>query len=313
MTITQLEYIIALNTHRNFAKAAKSCFVTQPTLSMQIKKLEEELNVIIFDRSKKPVLPTDIGKQILVQAQKAVRESQKILEIIKSEKEDISGELRIGIIPTLSPYLLPLFIISFMEKYPDVTLIVEELLSYQIVKKLNDDVLDVGIIVTPIKNTNLVGNPLFYERFVAYVSKNHPLAKKETIKAEELNLADLWLLKEGHCFRNQVFKLCGEELNKQNRKLRFESGSLETIKRLVDQKFGFTLLPELAISSLSELTRQNVRRFEPPAPVREVSLVIHRSYIKRKLISLLKEEILNNIPAALKDENRGKIIPWEQF
>ena len=209
MTITQLEYIIAVDTYKNFAEAARHCFVTQPTLSMQIKKIEEELDVLIFDRSKKPVLTTEIGMQIINQARITVQEAYRIKEVIQLQKDEIKGELKIGIIPTLSPYLLPLFVTKFMQKYPEVNLIVEELLSENIIDKLNNDILDVGILVTPINKSSILEIPLFYETFSVYMSTTHPLSEKSNIDFSELDINEMWLLKEGHCFRSQVINICG--------------------------------------------------------------------------------------------------------
>jgi LysR family hydrogen peroxide-inducible transcriptional activator len=312
MTITQLEYIIALDTCKNFAEAAYQCHVTQPTLSMQVKKLEEELGVLIFDRSKKPVLTTDIGKQIIDQARISLRELNRVKEVIRDSRDEYQGDLKIGIIPTLSPYLLPLFVTQFIRKYPQVNLIVEELLSEQIAYKLNNDLLDVGILVSPLGDRSLIEIPLFYEAFAVYMSTSHPLSEKGKIDFADLDINDMWLLKEGHCFRMQTVNICSENTFTDNhRHLKFESGSLETLKRIVEKQHGYTLLPELATLDLSDGQQKHVRYFKDPQPVREVSLVIHRSFMKRKLIDLLKTEILAHIPAALKDPDRGKLVHWK--
>jgi LysR family hydrogen peroxide-inducible transcriptional activator len=311
MTITQLEYIIAVDTYRNFALAASKVFVTQPTLSMQIKKLEEELGVVIFDRSKKPVIPTPIGEQVLIQARQIVKEFNKVQDIIDDQLTVVSGELRVGIIPTLSPYLLPDFIPAFLRKYPDVHLSVEELMTDQILYQLNNDLLDVGILVTPIKGGNFTEVPLFYEDFLIYLEKEHALLERESIDIKDLNLNEMWLLKEGHCFRNQMINLCGEKaMEEVDRKFKFESGSLETLKRLVDKQGGYTLLPQLAVKDLSKREQERVRRFSPPQPVREVSLIIHRSFLKRKLIELLREEIMRCLPKDLIDKQGKSIVNW---
>jgi len=310
MTLTQLEYIIAVDTHRNFAVAARYCGVTQPTLSTQIKKLEEELHVILFDRSKKPVLTTDIGRQIIDQARKVVRETRQIPELIEIGKGSVQGQLRLGIIPTLSPYLLPLFIMKFMEKFPQVEIVVEELLSEEIVNRLNSDQLDVGILVTPLQQKGLLERPLFYELFVAYVSTRHPLSREGQIGFDDLDLREMWLLKEGHCFRNQVVNICNKKLEHEPGRLRFESGSLETLRRIVEQQYGYTLLPELATLNMAADQYQHIRHFRNPQPVREVSLVLHRNQIKARLIDLLAEEILLHIPDILKNPNRGQKVEW---
>ncbi len=311
MTITQLEYLVAVDTYKNFAEAAKHCFVTQPTLSMQIKKVEEELNILVFDRSKKPVLTTDIGQLIIRQARITIKEANRIREIISNQKGEISGTLRIGIIPTLSPYLLPLFITDFIKKYPDVSLIVEELLSDQIIKKLDSDLLDVGILVTPLEEKSLIEVPLFYEAFVVYMSTSHPFNERDQIDFSDLNINEMWLLKEGHCFRSQMINICGEQNNNSRSQLRFESGSLETLKRIVEMQYGYTLLPELALRGLANEKREKyVRHFKEPKPVREVSIVVHRSFMKQKLIELLQQEILSVITYKMQKNNQGKLIKW---
>ncbi len=310
MTITQLEYVLALNTYRNFALAAKNCYVTQPTLSMQVKKLEEELGIILFDRSKKPVLPTDIGTKVIEQAKNSLREIEKIHEIIRNQKDELTGLLRVGIIPTISPYLLPLFISKFMTKYPEVELIFEEMLTKDISYKLNNDLLDVGIIVTPMVGSNLLEIPLFYEDFVCYMNPNHQLFSKSTLNVDDLNIDEMWLLKEGHCFRNQMMNICGQERKFRQSKLKFESGSLSTLMKIVEQQSGYTLLPQLATIELDDRKRKLIRQFNRPKPIREISIAVHRSYIKRKLISLLKETILESLPSTVLNRAHGTVVQW---
>ncbi len=310
MTIIQLEYIIAVDTYKSFAEAASKCYVSQPALSMQIKKIEEELEVLIFDRSKKPVLTTDIGHLLIGQARETIRQFRKITEIVENQKDEISGELRVGIIPTLSPYLLPLFITKFMRKYPSVNLVIEELLSKDILFKLNNDLIDLGILVTPINQNTILEIPLFYESFMIYTSKTHPFAKRTKISASELSLDEMWVLQQGHCFRSQIINICADKMSDRSKQLRFESGSLETLKRIVEYQSGYTLLPELATYNVDSSKTRYLKSFNDPQPIREVSLVIHRSFMKRKLINVFKEEILNNVPSMLKNKNRGKVIKW---
>ncbi len=307
MTLTQLEYLVAVDTYRSFAKAAQSCFVTQPTLSMQIKKVEEELNVLLFDRSKKPVMTTEMGIQVINQARIILQEAERIPEIIQNQKDEIKGELHVGIIPTLSPYLLPLFITKFIEKYPEVTLVVEEILTDEIIRKLKDDRLDVGILVTPLNEKAIVEFPMFYEKFFIYMSTKHPLFTKEQINLKELDISEMWLLQEGHCFRSQTLNICGEK-KMENARLRFESGSLETLKRIVEKQFGYTFLPELSTIDMESSRKKYLKPFQIPEPMREVSLITHRSFIKKRLINLLFEEIKAHIPPHLLDKNRGRII-----
>ncbi len=308
MTITQLRYIVAVDTHKSFARAASHCYVSQPALSMQIKKVEDELGVLIFDRSKKPVLTTDIGVKIIAHSRLIIKEINRMPELIKDQKDEIKGNLRIGIIPTLSPYLLPLFVTHFIKKYADVNLIFEELLSEQIINNLNKDLLDVGILATPVTDNGVLEIPLFYEGFMLYGHPDTPLMNKQYIKLKDLNVNEMWLLKKGHCFRSQSINICSEHQSVNHRRIRFESGSLETLKKMVESRFGYTLLPELSVVDMRNDHKKYVRQFESPMPVREISMVTHRSFVKQRLIELLRDEIMNYIPDKMKDKERGQLV-----
>lgn len=310
MTLIQLEYIIAVDNYRHFGKAAEASFVTQPTLSMQIHKLEEQLGVVIFDRSKQPVVPTDIGKRIIEQARATITESRKIKQLLDDEKGEISGELNIGIIPTLSPYLLPLFIHSFMEKYPNIKVKVEELITEQVVHKLKNELLDIGIIVTPFTDPGLTIKPMFYEEFFAYVSHRSRFYNMEELSVNDIPADDIWLLNEGHCFRDQVLNLC-QTYKERDSRFKYESGSLEALKKIVDKHGGLTLLPELATLDFDKAAKAKMRPFKAPKPVREVSLVMHRSFLKRNLVEALHKEILNAIPDYLKIKKHREVIKWK--
>ncbi|HAA10160.1 MAG TPA: DNA-binding transcriptional regulator OxyR [Cytophagales bacterium] len=310
MTITQLEYIIAVDTHRHFAKAARECHVTQPTLSMQIQKLEDQLGIKVFDRSKQPVVPTEIGTKVINQARLVVNESKKIREMVEEEKEEVAGDLRLGIIPTLAPYLVPRFVASFLEQFPKVRLHIEELLSTDVLYGLKHGKLDVGIMVTPTEDPSIYETPLFYEPFQAYVSPRHSLFQATEIKPGQIHLEDIWLLQEGHCFRNQVLNLCGQEGNTGPlRSLSYESGSLEALKRLVDRQSGLTLLPQLAALDLSPDDKKKLRTLVQ-GPVREVSMVMHRSFLKKKMLDALSKEIVKSIPPGIPREQNGEVILW---
>jgi len=310
MNLQQLEYIIAVDKYRHFVTAAEHSFVTQATLSMMIKKLEDELDVKLFDRSKQPVVPTDIGIKIIEQAKRVLFESKKIKEIIEEQNELLSGELRIGIIPTLAPQLLPLFLHSFLKKHKKVNLKIIELTTEQIKQQLKDNTIDAGLLATPLNQADLFETPLFYEQFVIYSSSQEKnLLKKKYLLAEDIDPDKLWLLEEGHCLRSQVINLC--ELKKQEKELHqldFESGSLETLKRMVDTNGGLTIFPELAINNLSTKEQKNIRYFKSPAPVREISIVTYRHFVKHKLIEAVKNEILSVIPTTMKSNNRKNII-----
>jgi len=301
MTFIQLEYIVALDTWRHFAMAAAKCFVTQPTLSMQIQKLELELGVKIFDRSKQPVIATEAGAAIIDQARKIIAEKNVINEIIQQKKGVLIGELRIGIIPTLAPYLLPLFVQSFNKKYPNVKLIVNEMMTEFIVSRLREGRIDVGILVTPLQENGIKEHVLFYEELLVYVSKKNATYKKHYILAQDIDPNKLWLMEEGHCFRSQIVNLC--ELHKASESgshFEYEAGSIETLRRMVELNDGITILPELTTLDLSAKQLQLIRQFKKPAPMREVSIVVHRDFVKKRLIEALKEEIIAAVPEKIK-------------
>ncbi|MEJ7692567.1 LysR substrate-binding domain-containing protein [Daejeonella sp.] len=308
MTIVQLEYIVALDTYRSFGLAAEKCFVTQPTLSMQIQKLEEALGVILFDRSKQPVIPTDIGVEILEQARIVLKESYKVKELISNRKGGFEGELKIGIIPTMAPYLMPKVISAFMDKYPGVQLIVWEYTTEQIIHELKNGLLDCGILSTPVKDKSLNENPLFYESFVAYISKSSPLISKKNLDPKDIDLDDLWLLNEGHCMRNQILNICNRERSEVVKPFEYNTDSVETLKRMVDMDRGITLLPELSMSDFSVKQLDRVRYFKSPEPTREISIVTHRNFLKKKLISVLEQEILLAIPKRMQSKKKKEIL-----
>src|SRR5690606_29170834 len=295
MTLVQLEYIVALDDLRHFALAAEKCFVTQPTLSMQIQKLEEELGVKIFDRTKQPVIPTDVGAGIIAQARRVLHEARMIPQLISDHKGILSGELHIGIIPTLAPYLLPPLYRYMREKYPQLNLVVREAITEEVVRELRANRLDCGIVVTPLNDPSIKEHVLFYEELFVYVSRKNALVDKKYVLADEIDPRQLWLLEEGHCFRSQVLNLC--ELQKSTDvSFRYETGNIETLKRMVDRSDGITILPELAVMEFGKSQRKLVKRLKSPTPAREVSIVTHRDYIKDKLIGALKEGILHTIP-----------------
>ena len=300
MTITQLEYVLAVDKFRHFGKAAKACNVTQPTLSMQLQKAEEELGVVIFDRSKNPILPTDEGQQIIAQARLVLREYKKIFSIIDANKDEVRGEFRLGVIPTLAPYVIPLFAGNFVQKYPNVVLTIEEYNTEDIIELLGKDEIDAGLLVTPIQGETFIERVLFHEPFSVFASKDHPLLKKSKIKDKDLDISDVWLLNEGHCFRQQVLNLC--KLSRDHGlhdNLKFESGNLETLKNMVLNSSGYTLLPLLAVINLSKEEMLHVRDFQTPVPTREVSLVHNRIFLKEKIITALEESIIEHLPESL--------------
>ena len=312
ITLTQLEYIVAVDTYRHFGKAAESCFITQPTLSMQIKKLEEELEIIIFDRSKHPLIPTDVGQRIIDQARVILKQSEEIDNIVKEHKNQVTGLLRIGIIPTLAPYLLPIFIGKYKKKYPHILIKVVEQTTENIVNLLNRDLIDVGILVTPLKEEKIIEKPLFYEEMLIYANPENKLHKQKKITLKDIATPEIWLLSDGHCFRDQVVNLCSF-LGTVDSQLpfHFEAGSLETLMNIVDREGGITLIPGLAKFSMSPERAKNVRSFTNTRPLREVSLVYSRHFAKHRLINLLGREIKEDIPEELQDEKRGTIVEWK--
>jgi len=315
-TITQLEYIIAVDIKRHFGLAAQMCFVTQPTLSAQIKKAEESLGVMIFDRSKQPILPTAVGIEVIKQARIVLRENQSLGQLVADFQNDVSGQLRIGIIPTIAPYLLPFFVGDFIRKYPKINLQVKEITTEEIIRDLKNDVLDAGILVTPLHEKEIKEHPVFFEEIQLYVHPEHRFSQKETVPSSELSPEDIWMLSQGHCFRNQVINLCSTELSTPNRKLpfKYESGSLEGLQRLVDKEGGFTLVPELAMMNIDGKQKikssKNVRSIDAPIPLREISIVYIRNYAKIKLLELLEQEIKNTIPKYMLNKDRGQVVEW---
>jgi LysR family hydrogen peroxide-inducible transcriptional activator len=292
MTLVQLEYIVAVDTYRSFVGAAEKCFVTQPTLSMQVQKLEEMLNVKIFDRSKQPVVPTEIGAQVIDQARVILQESLKIKELISSQQQDVVGELKVGIIPTVAPYLLPKVIAAMMEKYPGLNLLIWEYTTEDIIHHLKTGVLDCGILATPLADTAI----------------HSKLFKKKTIDPDDLEDENIWLLNEGHCMRSQVLNICRSTKQNRLQGLTYNTGSVETLIRMVDMNNGATLLPELALEELSNKQLSKVRYFKSPEPVREISLVTHKNFIKKRTLNALKEEILAVIPKTMRLKKKKDII-----
>lgn len=308
-SITQLEYIVAVDQERHFGVAAKQCFVTQPTLSTQIKKAEEVLGVMIFDRHKQPVVPTQIGKQIIAQAKRILREHQRLQQLVNEHENNLTGTISLGVLPTIAPYLLPLFVGNFVRNYPQIRLQIKEQTTLQITEGLKTDQLDLGILVTPLQEEGLVEYPLYYEEIQLYVHPNHTFAKNGSVPPAQLYHQEMWLLSQGHCFRNQVINLCAlQQAATERGKLPFsyEGASLEALQRLVDQEGGFTLLPELAA-----FNNKNVRPLDPPVPLREVSLIARQNYGKDKLLKVLQKDIQAAVPSALLRAKRGQVVEWK--
>lgn len=309
MTITQLKYALAIAEHKNFTKAAEKCFVTQPTLSTQIQKLEDELDVLIFDRSKKPIELTDAGRKIVSQARNIVNEADRIQDIVDQQKGFIGGEFRLGIIPTVMPTLLPMFLKNFINKYPKVKLKIEELTTEEIMTRISDGHLDAAIAATPLESDNIKERVLYYEPFVAYIPDHHHLKDKGKLNIEDLDLNDILLLEDGHCFRDGVMNLCRAVDDTAEQHFQLESGSIETLIKLADEGMGMTLLPYLHTMDISDKMKANLRQFEEPSPAREVSIIYHKSELKMQIIDALHKEISGIIRGAIAFSNVKIISP----
>ncbi len=310
MTITQLQYIIAVDTHRHFARAAESCFVTQPTLSMQIHKLEEELGVTIFDRSRKPLQPTDIGKSILEQARVVINEEKRIDEIIQQHKGEIAGDFKLAIIPTVASTLLPRFLKCFISQYPKVNLQIEELQTKVILERLKNGLLDAAILATPLDHDGIMEKPLYYEPFMGYTPMDHRLYKEKFLDNTDLQPDDILLLHEGHCFRDSVINLCGSLFDKKNKSgVMLESGSFETLIKLSKQGFGMTLVPYLKAIELKNIEPEGtIKPFARPQPMREISLIHHRTHLKISIIDALAKCIQETVPEHMLENAEGEVI-----
>jgi LysR family transcriptional regulator, hydrogen peroxide-inducible genes activator len=309
MTITQLKYVLAVAEHKNFTLAAEKCFVTQPTLSMQIQKVEDELNILIFDRSKKPIQLTDIGQKIVAQAKNIVNEADRIQDIVDQQKGYIGGEFRLGIIPTIMPTLLPMFLTNFIKKYPKVKLIIEELNTAEIVKKLNNGQLDAAIAATPLEEEKIKEVVLYFEPFMVYVPSYHALSIKDEIEVTDLNVDELLMLQDGHCFRDGILNLCKNINMSSHTKFQIESGSFETLIKLADEGLGITLLPYLHTLDLKEKDQVKLKHFAEPKPAREISLIYPKNELKIHIIEALRTVIAGVLRGAITFQNIEIISP----
>ena len=312
MTITQLQYVLAVAEHKNFTLAAEKCFVTQPTLSMQIQKIEEELNILIFDRSKKPIQLTDIGQKIVNQAKNIVNEAGKIKDIVEYQKGFIGGEFRLGIIPTIMPTLLPMFLNNFIKKYPKVKLIIEELNTDEIILRLKNGHLDAAIAATPLEDEKIKEIVLYFEPFVAYIPDNYAISHKNEIEISDLNLSDILLLQDGHCFRDGILNLCKNQNAASENNFQLESGSFETLIKLADEGLGTTLLPYLHTLDLKEKDQLKLRHFKEPKPAREVSLIYPKSELKIHIIDALRNTISGVVKGAITFQNVQIVSPIQK-
>lgn len=309
MTITQLQYVLAVAEYKNFTLAAEKSFVTQPTLSMQVQKLEDELDILIFDRGKKPITITEVGKKIVAQAKNIVAEAERIKDIVDQDKGFIGGDYTLGIIPTVMPTLLPMFLNAFIKKYPKVNLIIKEQSTQTMIKNILDGHLDAGIAATPLEIEFIKERPLYYEPFMGYVPKNHRLASEELLRTDQLDVSDILLLQDGHCFREGVINLCNAPQSLRGEQFKIESGSFETLVSLADEGMGMTLLPYLNTLNLEEDKRVNLKSFEKPSPAREISLIYHKSELKIQITEALRDVISSIVRGAIAFQDVKIISP----
>lgn len=309
MTITQLIYVLAVAEHKNFTLAAEKTFVTQPTLSMQIQKLEDELDVQIFDRSTKPIQPTAIGQVIIQQAKKIVNESDRIKDLIDLEKGFIGGEFKLGMIPTVAPTLLPMFLKTFLNKHSKVNLIIEEYTTEEIIQKLRNGYLDAAIVATPLHESDIKERVLFYEPFVGYIPPMFRQDMGAELKQEDLDLRKLLLLQDGHCFRDGIINICNNKLASESKSFKLQSGSFETLINLSKEGLGYTLLPYLHTLSLSADDKKNLLQFADPKPAREISLIYTDNELKLQIINALYDVILSIIRGAIAFQDVKIISP----
>lgn len=296
MTLAQLQYLDALDAHRHFGEAAAACDVTQPTLSDQLRRLEEELDVQLIDRSHQPVVPTAHGERLIKQAREVLAAQEKLTTLASRMQDRVTGTFRLGLLPTLAPYLLPIGVPAMKDAFPDVTLVVREWPTAELLDALRTDTLDAALIATDEAGPDLSDKVLFTEPFVGYVAPTHRLADRETLVPSDLALDDLWLLNEGHCFRDQVLHVCGRSSSAPQSAAQFESGSPETLARLVRHSGGMTLLPQLATHHMTDAERTKfVIPFADPPPTRDVRLVIRRRH-KQRLVDAFAETLQDTLP-----------------
>ncbi|GAE84720.1 hydrogen peroxide-inducible genes activator [Bacteroides reticulotermitis] len=295
MTIQQLEYILAIDQFRHFARAAEYCRVTQPTLSAMVQKLEEELDVKLFDRTVQPVCPTAIGEKVIAQARIILGETALVKEIICEEKQSMTGTFRLAVLPTIAPYLLPRFFPQLMEEYPELDIRITEMKTHEIQQALHSGDIDAGIIASLLDDRMLSEDTLFYEQFYGYVSRKDPLFKHEVIRSSDVTGERLWLLDEGHCFRDQLVRFCQMEAVKVSQ-MAYHLGSMETFMRMVESGKGVTFIPELAVSQLTEVQRELVRPFAIPRPTRQVVLITNKDFVRHTLLQVLKERVQASVP-----------------
>jgi len=306
MNIQQVRYVLAVAQLKSFGRAAEHCYITQSTLSTMVARLEEETGIQIFDRSTKPISITSEGARVIQQLRNIDRELDTLEDVIQSVKGESSGELTIGVIPTIAPYLFPAILDEFLSRYPNMRFEITEVPTEHIMTSILHREMDIGVVSTPLEHKDLIEIPLYTEPFLIY--DHLAYAKNKKMKLEDLDLSRLWLLEEGHCMRNQVRKICNLRQKKLiNGNLIYRSGTIETLMKLVDHNKGLTLLPQLATLDLPDAASAKIRTFGTPVPAREVGLIVHRHFVKHKILNDLQSTIQTNIAPLLKKHRKIKV------
>jgi LysR family transcriptional regulator, hydrogen peroxide-inducible genes activator len=302
-SISQIEYALAVEKYRHFGRAAEACHISQPTLSQQLQKLEDEVGIIVFDRMQKPILPTAEGQSFLDQARVVWREHEKLVHLSKKGKKgEPSGDFRLAIIPTVASYLIPLFALSFSKKYPHVNLHIEEMKTETIIEELRNDRIEGAILATPLPGLTFKVHPLYYEPFFLYLCNQHPLLAKKQLLPSDLEGSQMWQLQDGHCFRDQVIGFCSlsRAENSALPNIDFRSGSLDTLVRLVEKNKGYTMIPALMAETMGKKEKENhLRPFRAPTPTREISFIYRRDHWKLEIISAIESAIRGSLPEAV--------------
>jgi LysR family hydrogen peroxide-inducible transcriptional activator len=311
MNVQQLEYVIAVDNFRHFAKAAETCFVTQPTLSMMIQKLEDELNVKIFDRTKHPVEPTSIGEQIIAQARVSLKYFKQIKEVVENEQHLAKGSFKLGIIPTIASYLVPVLLHNRNSAYGDIDLTLKDTTTANIIKEVLNGTLDGGVLAGPLNHPGLIEYPVYYEKFYAYVSPLDTIYTEKEIDLDNIDINSVWLLENEHCLRGQIERLCNlkrKSAAEGAHTIRYESGSIDTLIQVVDYNPGFTIIPEMHAMGLSEEKQENLRTFKNTTAVREVSLVVSKEYVRKTMLNIILEIVRSSVPKSMQNPQLKEFV-----
>lgn len=303
MTLQQFEYIVAVDEHRHFVRAAESCGVTQSTLSSLIQKLESELDVVIFDRSCHPIEPTALGREIIAQARVVLYNASQMEELVSAHKELGVGNISLGVASTIAPFILPQLFRYMKQHHPDVVIHVEEARVETLKAKLQRAELDVAILAMPVSEDNLLEIPIFRERYVAYVSPTSALYAEDRVDTQLLRADDIWVLGESYCPNIEQFPFCVRDISSVSI---YAAGSIETLMRIVDENGGYTIVPELQLSLMDDAERRNIRELHNPVPGREVAFVVRRDFVRQRMLNILADALKTIIPEEMIDERLKK-------